>query len=143
VMSTRTPTTAGNRSKQELDAEADEALAAARSMPSGPEKAEAMKTGAGVFFGAGRRRLLMSVGQSWRPWSPIEVALFAWPAQLGERDSSRISSPALLTVHKATLPKAQPLLSGDSQSGAECLTTLHAQSIRVLHPDPTHPRAVG
>jgi hypothetical protein len=31
------------RSKQELDAEADEALAAARSMPSGPEKTEALK----------------------------------------------------------------------------------------------------
>jgi hypothetical protein len=42
VTSNQNPT-AGNRSKQELDAAADEALAAARSMPSGPEKIEALK----------------------------------------------------------------------------------------------------
>jgi hypothetical protein len=41
-MSNQNPT-AGSRSKQELDAEAEEALALARSMPSGAEKAEALK----------------------------------------------------------------------------------------------------
>jgi len=41
-MSNQNPT-AGTRSKQELDTEADEALALARSMPSGPEKIEALK----------------------------------------------------------------------------------------------------
>ena len=34
---------AGDPTKRDLDAEAEEALEAARSMPSGPEKAEALK----------------------------------------------------------------------------------------------------